>query len=143
MFVPQFLHVPLGYWCRFWWYNFGRGTDSGELYLLLISLLQGFFFSSFSISISQALVLRKLKRKQKERVFIGGETEIRVSLNFWLGIRWWQKIWVAPFCLSISLSFLSISLASLHVAIFVFCFFFFFKQLVSFYSNRAPSSVLT
>ena len=69
MSVSQFLRAPLGYRCRFEWYNSGKGMDGGgyELCLLLISVLQVFFFSSFSISVLQALVLR---------VFIRGETKL-------------------------------------------------------------------
>ena len=39
--VSQFLRAPLGYQCRFEWYNSGKGMDDGgyELYLLLISVL--------------------------------------------------------------------------------------------------------
>ena len=91
MSVSQFLRAPLGYWCRFEWYNSSKGTDGGgyELRLLLISISQGFFlfflFSpSFFISVSQALVLR---------VFIRGETEVRVSLTF----DWEYIVWVCVF----------------------------------------------
>ena len=68
MSVSQFLHAPLGYKCRFEWYNSGNGMDGGgyELCLLLISVSQVFFFPS-SIFVLQASVLR---------VFIRGETEV-------------------------------------------------------------------
>ena len=70
MSVSQFLRAPLGYRCRFEWYNSGNGTDGGEydIYLLLIFVLQVFFFFfPSSVSVLQASVLR---------VFIRGETEV-------------------------------------------------------------------
>ena len=92
MSVSLFLCAPLGYRCRFEWYNSGNGTDGGGAGTNSVSFfcIARFFFSSFPISVLQASVLR---------VFIRGETEVRVSLTF----NWEYIVWVCVFMKTMTL----------------------------------------
>ena len=65
MSISQFLWAPLGYQCRFEWYNSGNGMDGGgyELCLLLISVSQVFFFSLLYLCIASVSVKSIHKRR--------------------------------------------------------------------------------
>ena len=85
MFVSQFLHAALGYRCRFWWYNSGKGTDGGGKMLVMADrtncsphlCITSFFFLLYLCIASVGV--KKIQMEAKEREFERGETEVRVS----------------------------------------------------------------